>query len=88
MDQETFTTIQSSEAKAHWSKIMRGVKNGESYSISFHGEIIGDIIPKKDNELEKKKQSMKEFMELRKSLSHLPPFSVQEILEMRDEGRR
>ena len=77
-------TIQASEAKTHFLRILDDVERGESIVITRHGKPVACISPQVDIDRERVKQAMREMRELRQRIGKL---SVEEILSARDEGR-
>jgi prevent-host-death family protein len=79
-------TIQASEAKTHFLRILDAVERGESVIITRHGRRIARIQPERDKEIdaERAKQAFERIRELRKRVR---PMTVDEILSARDEGR-
>lgn len=78
-------TIQASEAKTHFLRILDEVERGKSVIITRHGKRIARIQPERDFDAERAKQAFERIRELRKRVS---PMSVEEILSARDEGRK
>ena len=77
-------TIQASEAKTHFLRILDDVERGESVVITRHGKPVARISPQVDIDGEKVKHAMREMRELRQEIGKL---SLEEILSARDEGR-
>lgn len=77
-------TIQASEAKTHFLRILDAVEQGETIVITRHGKRVARISPQVDVDREKVKQAIEDMRELRKKLGK---FSLEEILSARDEGR-
>lgn len=77
-------TIQASEAKTHFLRILDAVERGESVIITRHGKRIARIQPERDYDAERAKQAFEWIRELRKRVR---PMTVEEILSARDEGR-
>jgi prevent-host-death family protein len=77
-------TIQASEAKTHFLRILDDVERGESVVITRHGKPIAQISPQIDIDREKVRQAMREMHALRQKIGKL---SLEEILSARDEGR-
>ena len=77
-------TIQASEAKTHFLRILDQVERGETIVITRHGKPVARIQPEPEFDREKAKQAMENIRELRKRTK---PVSLEEILSMRDEGR-
>jgi prevent-host-death family protein len=77
-------TIQASEAKTHFLRILDDVERGESVIISRHGKEVALISPKAQNDRERVQRAIDSILEIRKRTK---PVSLEEILSMRDEGR-
>lgn len=78
-------TIQASEAKTHFLRILDEVERGKSVIITRHGKPIARIQPEKEFDADRAKQAFEDIRELRKRVR---PMTVDEILSARDEGRR
>ena len=80
-------TIQASEAKTHFLRILDQVERGESIVITRHGKRIARIQPENDREFDgaRAKRAFERIRELR---AQTLPMTVEEILSARDEGRR
>ncbi len=81
-------TIQASEAKTHFLRILDKVEKGESITVSRHGKAVARIIPippSDDVRRERIARAMANILEIRKRTK---PISIEEILLARDEGRR
>lgn len=78
--------IQASEAKAKFAELLDQVERGETIAITRHGKVIAQIKPaQKDDSKEAARAAMRRIMEARKNA---PSVTVEELLELRDEGRR
>jgi prevent-host-death family protein len=81
-------TIQASEAKTHFLRILDKVEKGESVTVSRHGRAVARIVPippSEDVRRERIERAMANIREIRKRTK---PLFVEEILSARDEGRR
>ena len=81
-------TIQASEAKTHFLRILDDVERGETVVITRHGRTVARIEPIAETEQQRRErvqQAMKNILEIRKRTK---PVSIEEILSARDEGRR
>lgn len=78
-------TVQASEAKTHFLKLLDDVERGESIAITRHGKEIAVITPRNRRDPERTKRAFENIRELRKQIV---PMSLEEILAARDEGRR
>lgn len=77
-------TIQASEAKTHFLRILDQVEQGETVIVTRHGRPIARISPQAGEDRDKVNRAIEEMRELRKRMGRL---SVEEILSARDEGR-
>ena len=81
-------TIQASEAKTHFLRVLDDVEQGQSVLIKRHGRTIARIDPVRESDEDRKErieQAMRAIEEIRKRSK---PMTVEEILSARDEGRR
>ena len=78
-------TLQASEAKTRFLRVLDDVERGETVIITRRGKRIARIQPERDFEAEKAKQAFEQIRELRE---HVAPLTIDEILSARDEGRR
>ena len=78
-------TIQASEAKTHFLRILSEVERGQSVIISRHGKEVALISPRAQMDLERTKRAFANIRALRELNL---PVTVEEILSARDEGRR
>lgn len=77
-------TIQASEAKTHFLRILDDIEHGESVIVTRHGKRIARIIPEIEIDQERVQKAFESILEIRKRTK---PVSLEEILSMRDEGR-
>jgi prevent-host-death family protein len=77
-------TFQAAEAKTHFLRILDAVEGGESVVITRHGKPVARIIPEAQIDQERVQRAMEAIREIR---NRTKPVSLQEIREMRDEGR-
>jgi prevent-host-death family protein len=77
-------TIQASEAKTHFLRILDDVERGETIVVPRHGKPVARISPEVETDRERVKRAMESIRELRKRTK---PVSRAEILSARDEGR-
>jgi prevent-host-death family protein len=78
-------TIQASEAKTHFLRILDDVERGESVIVSRHGKDVALISPKAQMDRERTKRAFANIRALRELNL---PVTVEELLSARDEGRR
>jgi prevent-host-death family protein len=77
-------TIQASQAKTHFLRILDDVERGESVIITRRGKQIALLSPKPKIDPQRVQRAMESILEIRKRTK---PVSLQEILSARDEGR-
>ena len=77
-------TIQASEAKTHFLRLLDRVERGETIVITRHGKPVARITPQTEIDRERVQQTIEGMRELRKRAGRL---SLEEILSARDEGR-
>jgi prevent-host-death family protein len=77
-------TIQASEAKTHFLRILDDVENGETVVITRHGKAIARLSPQMEIDQERTRQAMESIRAIRERTK---PMSLEEILSARDEGR-
>lgn len=81
-------TIQASEAKTHFLRILDDVERGKTVTVTRHGKTVAQIVPVPRSDEERRERigrAMASILEIRKRTK---PVSVEEILSARDEGRR
>jgi prevent-host-death family protein len=81
-------TIQASEAKTHFLRILDEVERGKTVTVTRRGKTVARIVPVTPSDEERREQiaqAMASILEIRKRTK---PLSVEEILAARDEGRR
>ncbi len=77
-------TIQASEAKTHFLRILDDVERGETVIVTRHGKEVALISPKAQMDRERVQQAIDGMRALRQRIGKV---SLEEILSMRDEGR-
>ena len=77
-------TIQASEAKTKFLRILDDVERGASVIVTRHGKAVARIVPEAKVDRERVERAAQSIMEIRKRTK---PVSIEEILSMRDEGR-
>jgi prevent-host-death family protein len=77
-------SIQASEAKTHFLRLLDRVERGESVVITRHGKAIARICPEEKMGQEHLSMAVSEMRALRGKIGRL---SLDEILSARDEGR-
>ena len=78
-------TIQASEAKMHFLRILDHVERGETVVITRHGRAIARISPETQMDQQSVDEAMASIQEIKKRTK---PVSLEELLATRDEGRR
>jgi prevent-host-death family protein len=77
-------TIQAAEAKTQFLRILDDVEQGESVIVTRHGRKVARIVPEAEADQDRVNKAMQSILEIRKRTE---PVSLEEILEMRDQGR-
>jgi prevent-host-death family protein len=77
-------TIQASEAKTKFLRILDDVERGASVIVTRRGKPVARIVPEAAADRERVERAIQSIMEIRKRTM---PVSIEEILSMRDEGR-
>ena len=77
--------IQASEAKAHFSSLLDDVERGETLVIKRHGKAVARIVPERERRQEEIDHAVASIRAIRQRTQ---PVSIEEILAMRDEGRK
>ncbi len=77
-------TIQASEAKTHFLRILDEVEQGQSILVTRRGKTVARIIPEKQIDRAKVLRAIEDMRALRKRIGKL---SIEDILSARDEGR-
>lgn len=77
--------VQASEAKTHLPKLLDEVEHGETIVITRHGRPIARLVPNIDQRQVDATKAVDAIRALRKGSGKI---TVEELLSMRDEGRR
>jgi prevent-host-death family protein len=77
-------TIQASEAKTHFLRILDDVERGESVIVTRHGKRVARLIPEVEIDRERVQQAIDKMRVLRQRIGKV---SIEDILSMRNEGR-
>ena len=77
-------TVQASEAKTHFLRLLDEVESGESISITRHGKEVALMSPVQESRTDRARRAFAKIHALRKQIV---PMTVAEILAARDEGR-
>lgn len=73
------------EAKTHLPRLLKEVEKGESFVITNRGVPVAKLVPA----MSEKSEDLEAMVErMRRARASLPKVTHQEILEMRDEGRK
>jgi prevent-host-death family protein len=78
-------TIQASEAKTHFLRILDDVERGESIVITRHGKPVALLSPQVEIDRDRVRQAAASILAIR---GRTKPVSLEEILSARDEGRK
>ncbi len=78
-------TIQASEAKTHFLRLLDNVERGESVIITRHGRPVARLLHHVEIDGERRARAAASILEIRKRVK---PVSLKEILSARDEGRK
>lgn len=78
------------EAKTHLSELLAAVEAGERIIITRRGKAVAELRPLTDDRAASRQNFLKAAARLRAEIagSGKRPFTTDEILSMRDEGRR
>lgn len=77
--------IQASEAKTHLPQLLDDVEHGETVVITRHGRPVARLVPDEDIRRAERAEAIAVIKALRKGMGKI---SVEELISMRDEGRR
>jgi prevent-host-death family protein len=77
--------VQASEAKTHLPRLLDDVEHGETIVITRHGRPIARLVPDEDSRRAEAAAAVAAIKALRKGNQNI---TVEELLSMRDEGRR
>ena len=77
-------SIQASEAKTHFLRLLDEVERGESVTITRHGKPVARVIPEIAIDNVRRALAAASILAIRERTK---PVSLQEILSARDEGR-
>ena len=73
------------EAKTHLAEIIKRVENGEEICLTNRNKPVAMVVPIKDYKQKKKEEY---FERLREMTKISPAISIEEVIDMRDEGRK
>lgn len=77
--------IQVPDTETNLSKLLDDVERGATVVITRDGRPVARVIPESDQRQAKIKQAIEELKAFRRTM---PKISIEELLSMRDEGRR
>ena len=77
--------IQASEAKTHLPQLLNDVQRGETIVITRHGRPVARLVPEEEVRRAERAEAIATIKALRKGMGKI---SVEELIAMRDEGRR
>jgi prevent-host-death family protein len=77
-------TIQASEAKTHFLRILDDVERGESVIVTRHGKRVARLIPEAEIDRERVQRAIDGMRALRQRTGKV---SLEEIISMKNEGR-
>jgi prevent-host-death family protein len=77
--------VQASEAKTHLPQLLDDVERGETIVITRHGRPIARLVPDEERRRAERADAIATIKALRKGNGKI---TVEELLSMRDEGRR
>ena len=80
-------TINATEAKARFAKLLRTVENGETVAITRHGATIARVVPVPVDDRTERRSAVARFRRKRETWA-AAGMSVDEILAARHEGHR
>jgi prevent-host-death family protein len=75
------------EAKTHLSELLAAVEAGETIRITRRGRPVAELRPVADGQAEMRRQALAAAARLKASL-RVAPFTTDELVALRDEGRR
>lgn len=82
--QNSMRTVQASEAKAQFLRLLDDVEQGETVTITRHGRAVARLVPQSEADSERRSRAIASILAIRKRTK---PVSLTEILAARDEGR-
>jgi prevent-host-death family protein len=77
-------TIQASEAKTHFLRLLNDVERGESVIVTRHGKRVARLIPEVEIDRERVQRAIDGMRALRQRTGKV---SFEEIISMKNEGR-
>lgn len=77
--------VQASEAKTHLPQLLDDVERGETIVITRHGQPVARLVPDEGRQKAAAREAVAAIKALRKGAGKI---TVEELLSMRDEGRK
>jgi prevent-host-death family protein len=83
-------TVGAFEAKTHLSALLDRVERGEEVTITRRGQPVAKLVPMEKKMAKDSVPLSERLQQLRLSLKErgMKPLTVEEIIEMKNEGRR
>ena len=78
--------IGASEARTHFSRLLDAVERGEAFTITRRGRPVARLMPAAPTDRTRAKRAVRNIRALRREIGWFG--SVEEILALRDAGRR
>ena len=78
--------VQETEAKARLVELLRAVEYGETVAITRHGRAIAHLVPARDREHARRRETVTRFRDRRRRWRRIE-MSTNEVLAARREGR-
>ena len=86
METELMQYVGAFEAKTHLSRLLDSVKQGETITITKRGQPVARLVPIDSQNRERAIAAVRNIRRLRREIGWSG--TVDEILSLRDEGRR
>ncbi|HEV2363234.1 MAG TPA: type II toxin-antitoxin system prevent-host-death family antitoxin [Caulobacteraceae bacterium] len=83
-------SIPSHQAKTHFAQLLDRVEKGEELTITRHGRRVARLAPAgPEHDIGAARRTFEEIFAARQRMASagIAPFSIKEILELRDAGR-
>jgi prevent-host-death family protein len=77
-------TVQASEAKTHFLRLLDEVEQGRTIAVTRHGRLVARLVPEADPYQENALRAVEQIRALRRQTRHI---SIEQLLADRDEGR-
>lgn len=84
------TSVGAFEAKTHLSALLDRVERGEEVTITRHGKAVARLVPAVEFDRAAAKAAVDRIRAGREELARTidRPFTIEEIIELKNEGRR